>query len=89
MPYDWIFSEDVPTLLRAKVDLRARLVSLKTGKVRATALRCERMSWGHHFSRVYSLRGMLPWVSPYRNEDLFYLLEKAALGVLADLQRRL
>jgi hypothetical protein len=77
----------MPILWRPRVELKARVTSISTGKV-ATIQRAKvKMKWGVYFSRVFSYRGVLRFRPLFDIGDLEPLFFQVALQILLKIKK--
>lgn len=79
----------IPIFWRPKVELKARLYNLATGKTVHSASSKKKTPWRQFFSRVFSFNGIFRFKPLFDVKDMEVLLCLAAIETLAKLTKRL
>ncbi|NJA05171.1 hypothetical protein HC024_05415 [Methylococcaceae bacterium WWC4] len=79
----------IPIFWRPKVELKARLYNLATGKTVHIASSKKNTPWGQFVSRIFSFNRMFRFKPLFDEEDMEVLLCLAAIETLAKLTKKL
>lgn len=79
----------LPIFWRPKVNVKARLYNIKSGKTFAVASSKKTISWGKFFNLAFSLRGLFRLTPLFNNKDMELLLCLASIDVLQILKKKI
>jgi hypothetical protein len=79
----------IPILYRPKVEIRARLYNIATGKTVNSSSVIKKTPWGEYFQKVFSLNGFFRFRPLFNSKDMEILLCKAGIDVLRKLSKKL
>lgn len=87
--FDGVFSAEffVPIFWRPKVELKARLASVKTGKIVTVQVSRAKMRWRRYLSGLLSFKSMVGFSPMFAVRDMEPLFIEAAHALLVKLKR--
>lgn len=88
--FDVSFGEyGFPFFWRPAIEVSSRVYSLRNKKAVSVQHVKKRLGWGEYVNRIFSLRGVFGFKSPFTHEDMTRLLDEALIETLEKSRARL